>query len=134
MSDDYTGKLAMLAGVEVKRDGGNGPEALAQLSMWLAAGITSLSRLRNCQKDHMPSQKRLPLMGWTVVGHRWETYIAYEKEPHHVQIFGPIGSISADTSSYYGVFKLMDMIEKMKEYGKQTYWPWLLEDVLPKGL
>jgi len=132
MSDDYTGTLALLASAEVKRNGGSSVDAQAQLFMWLAAGITSLRRLRSCCRPGVYAQKRLPLVGWTVIGHVWEVYIAFERDEvtGAVQITGPIEGAGGDTRSVEGVFKLLNMVSVIKKYGKETYWPWLKADCL----
>lgn len=134
MDDRYTGDLAMLAGVEVKRNGGNGQDAQAQLFLWLAAGITSLRLLRTCRKEGSYAMKRLPLVGWTVVGHRWETYIAFEREAYSVsgdvEIIGPITGANGDTRTIEGVFKLINLVKVVKQYGQDMYWPWLKHELI----
>ena len=96
MDDTYTGDVAMLARVEVKRSGENGRDAQAQLFLWLTAGIISLRLLIICRKEGSYTTNRLALIGWTVVGHIWEIYIAVERGAcsisEAVEIIGPITS------------------------------------------
>jgi len=76
MSNAYTKRLAMLCGIEVKREGGDATEALAQYSIWAAAGMERLRTLGIA--SNLPVRPRkdiLPQVGWTVVGHDWRTYI-----------------------------------------------------------
>ena len=134
MDDKYTGEIAMLAGVEVKRSGGNEQDAQAQLFLWLAAGITSLRLLRTCRKEGSYETKRLPLFGWTVVGHIWEIYIAVERDACSisgaVDIIGPITGANGDTRTIEGVFKLIKLVKVVKQYGQDLYWPWLKHELL----
>ena len=129
MDDRYTGEIAMLAGVEVKRSGGNGQDAQAQLFLWLAAGITSLRLLRTYYKEDSYATKQLPLVRWTVVGHIWEIYIAVERDACSisgaVDIIGPITGANGDTRTIEGVFKLIKLVKVVKQYGQDLYWPWL---------
>lgn len=134
MDDRYTSDIAMLAGVEVKRSGGNGQDAQAQLFLWMAAGITSLRLLRTCRKESSYATKRLPLVGWTVVGHIWEIYIAVERDACSVSgavdIIGPITGANGDTRTIEGVFKLIKLVKVVKQYGQDLYWPWLKHELI----
>ncbi|KAL9627355.1 MAG: hypothetical protein Q9164_007629, partial [Protoblastenia rupestris] len=136
MADDYTRRLAMLAGAEVKRDGEKESEAEAQLFTWLAAAIVSIRKLRSTlhtseipaagpsetstpQSQPFISQAQalldeeqvlsdqLPLLGWTIVGHQWQLYIAYsvyDNPAGPIRIVGPLDEYfpGANTSSLLG--------------------------------
>ena len=61
---------------------GNKKEALAQLAIWLTANLKKVKQLR-CfagEGDMDSSNTLLPVVGYTVFGHDWYTYIAYRSE------------------------------------------------------
>ncbi|OCK76524.1 hypothetical protein K432DRAFT_462906 [Lepidopterella palustris CBS 459.81] len=70
--DACTSRFALFSGIEVKREGGSTEEALAELAIWLCAGLESHRQLAECTAENL-----LPVVGWTVVGPEWRTYMAY---------------------------------------------------------
>ncbi|KAL9123725.1 MAG: hypothetical protein Q9217_006874 [Psora testacea] len=63
MSDTQTSKLALFCGVEVKRSGGDADEGLAQLEIWLAAGLRKFQELgkmarRQPAREHKTQSQR----------------------------------------------------------------------------
>ncbi|KAH8710129.1 hypothetical protein GQ44DRAFT_742923 [Phaeosphaeriaceae sp. PMI808] len=76
--DANTKRLALFSGIEVKQENGGKDEALAQLAIWLAAGLENVRRLGELgQKRQYPGEEVRPTVGWTVIGHDWHMYIAY---------------------------------------------------------
>lgn len=132
MTDSCTRHVCMLAGIEVKRAAGKIEEAQAQAFTWLGAGIISLNKLRGSLENRPENGKRLPLFGWTVVGHKWEAYMAYDCGPPSagVQIVGSIQSLNGSTENIANVFHLLKVLHLVKQYAKDTYWPWLKADLL----
>lgn len=126
-------------------------EALAQLSIWLAAGFEKLLQLCNVQEKDLECCPLLPSLGWTVIGHDWHLYIAlrglFEGQDRIVSsqrsrvgytlltvipqyIDGPIESVAASTRSYYGIFKLINLIHRASMYAEEVYWPWMCDQIL----
>jgi len=76
--DANTKRLALFSGIEVKQENGGKDEALAQLAIWLSAGLENVRRLGELgQKRQYLGEELRPTVGWTVIGHDWHTYIAY---------------------------------------------------------
>jgi hypothetical protein len=76
--DAGTKRMALFSGMEVKQENGGKDEALAQLATWLAAGLENLRKLGDSSRKMPFSCDELhPVVGWTVIGHDWHTYIAY---------------------------------------------------------
>lgn len=77
-TDANTKRLALFSGIEVKQENGGKDEALAQLAIWLAAGLENVRRLGELGQEQQYLDEELhPVIGWTVIGHDWYTYIAY---------------------------------------------------------
>jgi len=77
-TDANTKRLALFSGIEVKQENGGKDEALAQLAIWLAAGLENVRRLGELsQRQQSLGEELHPVVGWTVIGHDWHTYIAY---------------------------------------------------------
>lgn len=75
-----------------------------------------------------------PMVGWTAVGHDWQTYIGCnttgDDGEHQINIFGPFPRISASTRTLYEIFKLLALMERVKQWAKERHWKWLRENVL----
>ena len=136
MNDICTGKLAIPLGSEVKKDGGNLVEGKGQLLTWMGAGITKTRQLLaevNEGKPPPPSKEAMPLLGWIVVGHRWELYAAAgmgngAKDP--IWVFGPMLGCMIETRSWLGAFKLLQLVERIKEWTRDVYWPWFCKEIM----
>ncbi|KAK3064660.1 hypothetical protein LTS18_005166 [Coniosporium uncinatum] len=132
-TDPYTKRTALFSGLEVKRPGGNIEEAEAQLSIWLAAGLEKTRRLAVSSKEQHTLDQLQPGVGWTIVGQDWHTYIAYkvsENGREKTRVLGPIDALAANSRSYYGIFKVADLVKRVAVYGQEVYWPWLRDDIL----
>lgn len=77
MTDTYTQMLAILLGVEVKANYGNEVEAQTQLAVWLAAGLKHRRDLAKAATGGASAMDDVPMLGWTVIGHRWDLYMAF---------------------------------------------------------
>ena len=127
MNDIFTGSLVPYTGVEVKKFGRNEEEARGQCFQWLSAGVQILRTLIN-HEENVP-----PLLGWVVVGHQWDLYMAVgfgDTAKDRIVVFGPVSSCTIDTSNYFGAFKLLRLIERVKEWARDKYWVWYCENVL----
>ncbi|KAK5020687.1 hypothetical protein LTR60_000298 [Cryomyces antarcticus] len=132
-TDAFTKRVALFSGLEVKQSNGGNTEALAQLAIWLTAGLERTKLLGELNGEHFPVDQLQPMIGWTVVGHDWHSYIAYRalhEGQDRVYVEGPIETLAVSTRSYYGIFKLLDLINRVKEFAERVYWPWLRDEVL----
>ncbi len=110
MTDTYQKRVAMFCGVEVKRTGGDDLESRAQLAIFLSAGLRRIETLklaemgmdngqsspegpvwsediqynlpqaRETRKGSSNTATTLPLLGWTVHGHDWSLYVAWNPD------------------------------------------------------
>ncbi|KNG84678.1 hypothetical protein ANOM_006987 [Aspergillus nomiae NRRL 13137] len=129
-TDPFTKRVALFSGTEVKQSDGSSMEALVQLSIWLAAGLEKLLQLRNLQGQEFDL---LPTVGWTVIGHEWNLYVAFRgcfEGQDRIYIDGPTEVLSATTRTYYGIFKLIDLVHRVSVYAEEVYWPWLSAKIL----
>ena len=97
MTDSWTTRLLLYCGGVVKAPGGH-QKALAQLALWLAAGLRQRNRIREIiikaleeAETGQAKAKKLkkqdseeagngedePLIGWIVDGHQWSFYLAW---------------------------------------------------------
>ncbi|KAE8153589.1 hypothetical protein BDV25DRAFT_21724 [Aspergillus avenaceus] len=132
-TDPFTKRVALFSGVEVKQSNGGGTEALVQLAIWLAAGLEKSSKLHNLRGDKSGNLELLPNIGWTVIGHDWNLYIAFRglfEGQDRIYVDGPIESLGASTRTYYGIFKLVDLVQRLSEYARDVYWPWMRSEIL----
>lgn len=134
MSDISTSHLGLYLGAEVKKPGGNENEAKGQSFTWLGSGII---KQRQVLSQNAPSQPipetTMPLVGYTVVGYRWEFYIAYghgNKDTDDIHILGPLPGLNIGTSSYLEAFKLLQFDECVNKWAKDTCWPWFRDKIM----
>lgn len=119
MTDTYTKHLAMASGAEVKPVHGNSLEALAQLATWFASGFTKVRELNIEAGKEEGIDELQPMIGYTVVGHIWDTYTACDLETDGesvVRMVGPLIGLSASTASMHDIFKLLALVESAKVY------------------
>ncbi|TKA79582.1 hypothetical protein B0A49_08194 [Cryomyces minteri] len=121
-TDAFTKRVALFSGIEVKQSNGGNTEALAQLSIWLTAGLERIKLLGELNGEQFPVDQLQPMIGWTVVGHDWHSYIAYKaihEGQDRVYVEGPIETLAVSTRSYYGIFKLLGLINRVKEFAER---------------
>ncbi|KAE8372231.1 hypothetical protein BDV26DRAFT_105033 [Aspergillus bertholletiae] len=76
--DSNTKQRVLFSGLEVKQENGGKDEALAQLATWLAAGMENTRKLWNRSPKALHSYRDLPpMVGWTVIGHDWHTWVTF---------------------------------------------------------
>ncbi|KAL2818922.1 hypothetical protein BJX63DRAFT_47949 [Aspergillus granulosus] len=132
-TDPFTKRVALFSGIVVKQSNGGNTEALVQLAIWLAAGLEKLSQLQGLHGEKSDSRELLPGIGWTVIGHDWNLYIAFRgcfEGQDRIYVDGPIESLSASTRTYYGIFKLIELIHMLSLYAQEVYWPWMKSDII----
>lgn len=118
MMDVHTSSFPLVCGIEVRDKDGHANEAVARLAIWTAAGLKYLRGI-----TAIPAPSLLPFLGWTVIGHQWNLYIIWLKSDVELVVLGPI--FTSWTSSYLGIFKLFHIMEKINDWMKTVYWPWL---------
>ncbi|KAE8316672.1 hypothetical protein BDV41DRAFT_561966 [Aspergillus transmontanensis] len=129
-TDPFTKRVALFSGVEVKQPDGSSMEALVQLSIWLSAGLEKLSQLRNLQGHEFDL---LPTLGWTVMGHEWRLHFAFKgcfEGQEETYLDGPTEILTATTRTFYGIFKLIDLVHRVSAYAEEVYWPWMSSKIL----
>ena len=118
---------ALYLGAEVKKFGGNEEETLGQCFQWLGAGVKML-------RNVMPSTSIAPpLLGWVVVGPRWDLYMAAgggNGPKDEILIFGPIGNCSVLIDDCFTAFKLLRLVERVKCWARNKYWQWNCKNIM----
>jgi hypothetical protein len=153
MMDAYTQTVPLQCGFEVKERGGDSNEADMQLGIWSAAGLQLLKQQRSAMTG---SGEILPFVGGTIVGHEWRVHIVWKDESGGVVSQSvPYCSIYrlllasqttltnviqldvsqwrdliVSTASPPEIFVLFRLIERICTWLKETYWPWLRDNVL----
>lgn len=134
MDNSATSGLIMYAATEVKVSGGDEVEAQAQLFTWLQAGFSRLRKLLKRVGNGEPTPDLTPpLLGWTAIGARWDLYMAvgdgnHETDPIH--IIGPFPASHCETKSHFGAFKLLQLMERVKDWAREEYWPWYCKAIV----
>ncbi|MCJ1431538.1 hypothetical protein MMC27_000891 [Xylographa pallens] len=124
-------------------------EALLRLLTWTSALHAAnhilieralFNRTRESTSEHEIKITAMPTIGGIVVGHDWSFYFAlrtpaertlgYVGDDIKVCNVGPLPALTCSTMSYEGIFKLIHVLKKINEWGVNTYWPWLRDDVL----
>ena len=134
MYDISTSQRGLYLGAEVKKPGGNENEAKGQLFTWLGSGIIKQRQLLSQTAPSQPiPESTMPLAGYTIVGYRWEFYVAYRhgnKATDDIYILGPLPGINIGTSSYLEAFRLLQFDERVKKWAKDTCWPWFRDRII----
>ncbi|MCJ1403768.1 hypothetical protein MMC11_006991 [Xylographa trunciseda] len=124
-------------------------DPLLQLMTWTSALHAAnhvlieralFNRTRNRISELQIKITAMPTIGCTVVGHDWSFYSAlrtpaerilgYTGDEIRVINVGPLPALECSTTSYDGVFKLIHILKKINDWGVNTYWPWLRDEVL----
>ncbi|KAK5018655.1 hypothetical protein BJ546DRAFT_1080218 [Cryomyces antarcticus] len=128
MMDAYTSTVPLVCGIEVKEAGGDNNEALLQLGIWTAAG---LEKLKGLCGGEVPAGGLYPFMGWTVVGHEWKLHLSWmEEDSGRILVVGPFSPLTTGTSTYFDIFKLLELACRLRRWLAERYWPWLSSEVL----
>ena len=134
MNNDLTSHLVLYSATEVKVPSGNESQARAQLFTWFQAGVSRLRQLLKKVGNGTPDARpTLPLVGWTVIGRRWELYIAFgqgNNEGDEIFILGPLAVCQCQLLNDFGVFKLLRLTERVKAWAREYYWPWYCERII----
>jgi len=133
-TDANTKRLALFSGIEVKPENGGKMDALVQLATWFAAEFEHLRKLGEMSRSEYLCDSLRPVVGWTIIGHDWHTYIAYRslnENSHETQfVVGPWRDLVADTRDIVGIFRVFWLLKMAIEYATETFWPWLRKDIL----
>ena len=125
----------MYAATEIKVPCGSRSEAQAQLFTWFQTGFTRLRKLLMKVGHGTPSvdTRQQPLLGWTAIGEVWDMYMAIgdgNQETDRIIIISPFETCRCTTNTYYGAFKLLQLMERVKDWAREVYWPWYCEAVI----
>ena len=134
MNNNETSKYIMYSATEIKTPTGSPSEAKAQLFTWFQTGVTRLRKLLKKVGNGIPTaDSTQPLLGWTAIGQLWDVYMAVgngNQETDPIIIIGPFASCHCDTTTYFGVFNLLQLIERIKKWARERYWPWYCQVVV----
>ena len=116
----------MYAATEIKVPCGSRSEAQAQLFTWFQTGFTRLRKLLMKVGHGTPSvdTRQQPLLGWTAIGEVWDMYMAIgdgNQETDRIIIIGPFETCRCTTNTYYGAFKLLQLMERVKDWARKVY-------------
>ena len=129
-----TSRLIMYSAAEIKVPNGNGSEAKAQLFTWFQTGFTRLRKLlKKVGNGTATTDSTQPLLGWTAIGEVWDVYMAIgdgNQETDPITIIGPFETCRCTTNSYFGAFRLLQLVERVKDWAREAYWPWYCEAVI----
>ena len=118
----------MYSATEIKTPSGSGSEAKAQLFTWFQTGFARLRKLLKRVGNGTPTaDSTQPLLGWTAIGEVWDVYMAIgdgNQESDPIIIIGPFETCRCTTNSYFGAFRLLQLIERVKDWARERYWPW----------
>lgn len=132
MDQASTSRKILYMGCEVKAHGGSESEAQAQIFYWLGAGIIKKRVL--FEQICATSRPMLPLLGATTIGHAWKCYIAFgigNNAGDPIQILGPLDTLDCSTTSWLGKFRLLQLLERIEEWARDTCWNEYCDVVLP---
>lgn len=105
-------------------------EALAQLATWFGSGFTKIRELNVEAGKEAGIDELQPMIGYTVVGHIWDTYMACDIETDGemvVSMVGPLIGVSTSTASMHDIFKLFGTHGKRPSVctREKSIGPWL---------
>jgi len=130
MAEEYSSGLALFMGIEIKRYGKGDLEAQSQLRTWLAAGVIHLRKLRSPESR----VSNLPILGWIVIGDEWRLYVAFgesDEETAPIVILGPMNiDNKGSTSDLLGIFRLFRLMQMLKTWATEVYWPWFTKHIM----
>uniref|UniRef100_A0A8H7N1N3 PD-(D/E)XK nuclease-like domain-containing protein n=1 Tax=Bionectria ochroleuca TaxID=29856 RepID=A0A8H7N1N3_BIOOC len=108
--------------IESKRTGENWEVAKLQLGTWLSAQWQFLQRLVELRQKAAVSKRGDGDAGHGVAGHDWYLILSTrEKSQTIVWEKASIGS----TADALGVYKITYMLQLLRRWAQDTYWPWL---------
>ena len=123
MTDSYTRNIPLVLPIEIKRSDGNSEEAKLQLAVWQYG---ALQHWRHMSSG--PGLDNWPLLiGLTVVGHRWTSYIGWRTNGQTLNTCN-IGSLLS-TDSYHDIFTLLSLVWRILNWVEEEHWPKLVRTV-----
>lgn len=146
MQDAYTRSIMLSYALEIKEPSGDQGEAAIQLAVFQSASLAKLHELvtdRFGDPDEEDSQQELPaLLGWTIIGHEWKSFITYATQDSIVSTShnipersvltdipktqvcqGPFDHLVAGTGSLRSTFMLFDLIKRACDTLENGLWP-----------
>lgn len=138
VKDASSGRTLTFMSVEVTPTYGDYSEAGYQLALMSVAIITRLINLDK-EKSHItPSNPvsesnssnsqidlgYLPVPGFVIVGHIWSLHWHFRTTDGSFRQFGPYPC--GDTGTRLGIYMLLGVVEKLKDWGRTAYLPYAL--------
>ncbi|KAF8861397.1 hypothetical protein BDZ45DRAFT_740462 [Acephala macrosclerotiorum] len=122
-SDPVAAKTFTCAIIQVKAPGGNFQEASYQIAIASAAILERLRRLDGPGNDIGDGGDHMPVVGWVVHGHFWTLHVSYQEAGGSIRVLGPYPS--GNTATYLGLYRLLRIVEEVKLWGRELYFPYL---------
>jgi hypothetical protein len=128
MEDGFPQNSFTVAGIEIKKFGSSGEgEAVIQVMVWAASMLNFLKTILEKWWKGATSLHKIPtledfppLVVATVIGDRWDFYIAYwehrkewPQECYVEVIQGPFPLLSGSTSSLFNTLRLVRMLQRL---------------------
>ena len=112
MKDAYTSTVAVAHPVEIKAAHGDAEEAQLQLAVFNASAIKFLS------------MDSLPMLGWTVLGHKWTLFVTWLTEADEVvEVRAPSLSRNVGTVDTEALLTLLAVLRSGFAWLREEYWP-----------
>ena len=134
MNSLSTARLLMYSATKIKVPNGSWSEAHTQLFTWFQTGFARLRKLLKKVGSSTPiADSAQPLLGLIAVGEVWDVYMAMgnsNQETDPVAVIGPFETFRCTINSYFGAFKLLQLIERVKDWVRDVYWPWYCKTII----
>lgn len=112
MKDVYTSTVPVTNPVEVKAAHGDAEEAHLQLAVFNASAV----------KFH--SIQSLPMLGWTVLGHKWTVFVTWLAEADEtIEVRAPSLSRNVSTVDAEALLTLLAVLRSGFAWLRKEYWP-----------
>lgn len=104
--------------IETKSASGDYVEAFTQMCVFLCVLFKKYSTLTN----EVPP----PLPGLITVGHKWLLYVSWmDGTTGMIHVHGPVEIVESSTKTYQGIFKILDLLKRVRLYAEEEILPWL---------
>lgn len=113
--------------IETKKDGQGKELAIIQIATWHAAQWRSI-----LWGNELPASPRLEfLAGIVVVGHLWMFVPTIRGEGEQTITLDSL--VIGNTTSVFGIYKLLAVMQVLKRWAEEQFWPAFQHDVLGVG-
>ena len=113
MKDAYTSTVTLAHPVETKAANGDREEAQLQLAVFHASAL-----------QFLPYDRPPPMVGWTVLGHKWTLFVAYaNRADNTVDVRAPSLSRTVGTTDVEALLTLLAVLRSTFAWLRNEYWP-----------